>query len=92
MTLCSECHQVQRHTVRDSKADIIKIQQYLLEKVITKENTDRKTPVFIDPATSGIDTIMKGEWLQRQLQSKFEDLQSEQSRGELDLDYELSDT
>ena len=81
------------HTVRDSKADIRKIQQQLIEKCITKEDTNRKSPGFVDPTESGIDTLTKSEWLQKQLQSKFDDnLQSEQDRGELDLDYELADT
>ena len=82
------------HTARDSKADIIKIQQHLLQKEITKENTERKTPEFVDPTKSGLDTITKGDWLQKHLQLNFEDnLQSEEEdRGELDLDYELADT
>lgn len=87
------------HTVRDSKADIKKIQQHLLEKEITKENITPESTLdktFIDPTESGLDTLTKGVWLQQQLQSKFEisedNLQSEQSLGELDLDYELADT
>ena len=89
------------HTVRDSKADIKKMQQHLLEKGVTKENT---TPAsldrtFIDPTESGLATLTKGEWLQKQLQSKYEigedNLENEQSLDELDLsdlDYELADT
>lgn len=82
------------HTVRDAKADIRKMQKHLLEKGVTKENVTRTTPPFVDPMKSGLDTMMKGDWLQKQLESKVEDnLQSEEnSRGELDLDYELYDT
>ena len=81
------------HTIRDSKADIMKIHQQLLEKSITQENTERKTPIFVDPTESGINTITKGDWLSKHLQSNFEDnLQSDEGRGEIDMDYELFDT
>lgn len=80
------------HTVRDSKADIHKIQHHLIEKEITKENTDRTSPAFIDPTVSGMDTLTKGDWLQKHLQSNVEDnLQGDQRQYELDLDYELFD-
>lgn len=47
------------HTVRDSKADIRKIQEQLCEKGVTKENNNRNTPgpEFIDPTVSGLDTV-----------------------------------
>lgn len=81
------------HTIRDADADISKMQQRLLEKNITTEDIKRSEPGFVDPTKSGIDTLTKEEWLQKQLLSKPGDnLQSEQSRGELDLDYELADT
>ena len=58
----------------------------LLDKKITTENSGRKEPRFIDPTVSGVSTLTKGEWLEKQLTSKVEDnLQSEQQfRGELD--------
>ena len=78
------------HTVRDAEADIKKIHQHLL---ITKEVKDRTTPSFLDPTESGLNTLTKGEWLQKQLQSKVDDnLQNEESHGEVDIDYELADT
>ena len=79
------------HTIRDSKADIMKIYKHLLEKDITKEITDLITPGFIDPTVSGLATLTNGEWLQKQLQSSWveDNLQSEQSHGEIDIDYEL---
>lgn len=81
------------HTVRDSKADIRKVMKHLVEKEITKEKVNRTTPAFIDPTISGLDTLTKGEWIKKRLQSNVEEsLQSEQSEYELDLDYELYDT
>ena len=81
------------HSVRDSKADVQKMLEHLLEKEITKEITSRTDPEFVDPTVNGVDTLTKGEWLLKQLQSKFDDnLQSERDRNELDLDYELADT
>lgn len=81
------------HTVRDAKLDIQKIHQHLLEKGVTKEVKDRTTPVFIDPTYAGLNTLTQGDWLQKQLQSKFVDnLQNEERHGETDLDYELADT
>ena len=68
------------HTVRDAEAGIKKIHQHLLEKEITKEVKDRTTPSFLDPTESGLNTLTKGEWLQKQLQSKVDDnLQNEES-------------
>ena len=81
------------HSVRDSKADVHKILQHLLEREITTEITSRAHPAFVDPTVNGVDTLTKGEWLLKQLQSKVEDnLQSERDQNELDLDYELADT
>ena len=59
------------HTVRDSKADICKMQQQLLEKEITEEDIERTTPAFIDPTVAGADTLTKGEWLRKHLQSNI---------------------
>lgn len=73
------------HTVRDAATDISKIQQMLLDKKITTEDSRRREPGFIDPTVRGIDTLTKAEWLEKQLTSKVEDtLQSEQFRGELE--------
>ena len=74
------------HTVRDAAKDISKLLKMLLDKKITTENSGRKEPRFIDPTVSGVSTLTKGEWLEKQLTSKVEDnLQSEQQfRGELD--------
>ena len=81
------------HSVRDSKSDVQKILHHLLEKEVTTEITSRTAPGFEDPTVNGLDTLTKGEWLQKQLQSKFEDnLQSERDHNELDLNYELADT
>lgn len=81
------------HTVRDAKSDIGKIYQHLLDNQIAKEVKDRTTPAFIDPMESGLHTLTQGDWLQKQLRSKFEDyLQNEESHGEVDIDYELADT
>ena len=78
------------HTVRDADTDISKIQHLLLEKKIVTEDIERTGPAFVDPTVSGVDTLTKGEWLQKHLVSNVEDnLQIEQSRGELDIDYEL---
>lgn len=81
------------HTVRESKADIKKMQQQLLEKKVTSEDLNRTGTRFVDPTVSGLDTLTKGEWLKKQLHSIPENLHSDQqSRDELDnIDYELSD-
>lgn len=81
------------HTVRDAKSDIGKICQHLLDKGITKEVEDRTAPGFVDPTDSGLNTLTHGDWLQKKLQTKYDDnLQNEESHGELDIDYELADT
>ena len=66
----------------------------LLEKeVITEKKTDRKTPSFTDPTETGIATLTKGDWLEKQLSAKSEiNLQEEQNHGEVDMDYELADS
>lgn len=84
------------HSIADSKADVNKIQQQLQEKGVTKEDISRRgqEKQFTDPTDCGLSTLTNGDWLSKQLQSKFEhaeDLQCEQ-RGEVDLDYELADT
>lgn len=85
--------QTTSHTVRDAKSDIKKIRQHLLDKEISEEVKDRTTTVFIDPTEAGLNTLTQGDWLQKQLQLKFDDtLQNEESYGEVDIDYELSDT
>lgn len=76
------------HTVRDANADIAKLRHLLLEKKIATEDTERMGPAIEDPTASGVETITKGDWLQKQLTSN--NLQIEQSsRGETDMDYEL---
>lgn len=48
------------HTVRDSKADIKKIQLHLLEKGITKEDTTTSNQdKFTDPTESGMATLTR---------------------------------
>lgn len=80
------------HTIRDSNVDIKKIREHLLEKGITKEDKDRTAPAFIDPTNSGLDTLCKGDWLQKHLASTgCDNLHNEQEHDEIDLDYELSD-
>lgn len=84
------------HTVRDSQADIQKVHQQLMEMGIVSEDATRTSPGFVDPTVSGMGTLTNGKWLQKQLQIKIEvtsSLQnSDNTRGELDLDYELADT
>ena len=67
-------------------SDIQKIKNMLLENEVTTDKSSRTSPVFTDPTK-------KGDWLQKQLASKFEDhLQEEHERhGEVDIDYELAD-
>ena len=80
------------HTVADSKSDINKIQEHLLEKEITVENVHRKTPAFQDPTVSGLDKLTKGDWLHKRLLQNVDDddsLQCEQRHGEIDIDDEL---
>lgn len=80
------------HTVRDSKSDIAKVRGCLLEKEITKEKDGRTTPAFLDPTEKGLSTLTKGDWLQKQLSSGRNDhLRTENSHGEVDMDYELAD-
>lgn len=84
------------HTVRSSKSDVQKICQHLTEKGIIKEDNTRKTPAFKDPTVSGLDTLSKGDWIQKKLQKLTEDTpQSSQSYSEVDIevdiDYELAD-
>ena len=45
------------HTVRDSKSDIQKISNMLLEKEVTMENSSRTTPSFTDPTKDGMATL-----------------------------------
>ena len=94
---CDEVFGVHRtstaHTVRDSMSDIQKIKNMLLENEVTTDKSSRTSPVFTDPTKDGMATLAKGDWLQKQLASKFEDhLQEEHERhGEVDIDYELAD-
>jgi hypothetical protein len=80
------------HTTRDSKADILKIQERLQEAGIITEDKKRNMPKFEDPTQNGLHTLCKKEWLQKHLAST-ENLHDEQEhfQGEIDLDYELSD-
>ena len=80
------------HTVADSKSDIRKIREHLLERDITMENSTRTTPSFEDPTESGLNKLTNADWLHKHLQSSSEDnLQDEQSHDEIDIDYELAD-
>ena len=84
------------HTSRDSKSDVEKMTSVLLEKEISKEKSGRTTTPFTDPTEKGMTTLTKGDWLQKQLSAKCDDnlpdnLQDEQSSGDLDIEYELSD-
>ncbi len=79
------------HTVRDSKSDIQKIRNMLLEKDVTTEKSSRTTPSFVDPTTNGMATLTKGDWLQKHLVSRFEDNLQDEHHGEIDLDYEIAD-
>lgn len=81
------------HTIRESNTDIRKIQEHLLEKGITTEDQQRNMPAFVDPTQSGLDTLCKGDWLHKHLESTGceENLQDEQEHGEIELDHELSD-
>jgi hypothetical protein len=47
----------------------MKIREHLPENGITTEDQERKMPAFIDPTQSGLDTLCKGEWLQKHLAS-----------------------
>lgn len=79
------------HTVRDSKSDIQKITNMLLEMEVTTEKSSRTTPSFADPTKDGMAILIKGDWLQKQLAAKCDDyLQDEQRHGEVDVDYELA--
>ena len=66
----------------------------LLEKGFTIVRTlaVHAAPEFVDPTVSGLDTLCKGDWLQKHLASTGcdENLQEEDEHGEVDLDYELS--
>lgn len=84
--------QTMAHTVRDSKSDIRKISQNLIDGKISEEEIERTTPEFTDPTSSGLATLTQGDWLQKQLQSKFDDNLQNENHGEVDLDYELADT
>ena len=83
------------HTVRNSKSDIEKIRQYLLEKEITTEKPGRVASPFIDPLLTGINLLTKSDWLLNQLTKVYDNLQQdideEQNDRVITLDYELSD-
>lgn len=79
------------HTVRDSKSDIAKLRNQLLEKEVTTEKAGRTTPAFLDPTENGLTTLTKGDWLQKQLSSKCDDYLQNQNHSEIDIDYELAD-
>ena len=76
------------HTVSDLNSDIKKIYKQLLEKEVTTEKIDSIAPEFRDPTVDGLDTIIKDEWLKKQLQS--DNLQNAQSRGEVDIIADIS--
>lgn len=54
------------HTVRDSKSDIQKITNMLLEMEVTTEKSSRTTPSFADPTKDGMakETGYRSNWLQ----------------------------
>ena len=83
------------HTVADSKSDIRKIVQHLLERGITVEDVQRTTPAFEDPTDSGLNKLTKSDWLHKHLQSSScgDALQGEGEYREMetDIDYELFD-
>ena len=75
------------HTTRDSKSDIAKLTNQLLEKEITMKKPDCKTPAFMDPTDSGLTTLANGKWLQKKLLSNSDDILQEENHGEVTLDY-----
>ena len=93
MTKSLGYHHSQQHILSEiPNLTFKKIQHHLREKKITEEDKDRSGPAFLDPTVSGLNTLSKGDWLQKKLQQSLDDtLQSEQSHGEIDIDYELAD-
>lgn len=90
------CYQSGKHTTRDSDSDIKMMMDTLLESCVTCQQQDRKTPAFVDPTNSGMDKLFNTDWvkttLSRMKTSDESDLQgNEDSREDIDLNYELSD-
>lgn len=83
------------HTIRSAQSDINMMAKSLIENSITLEDVNRTAPNFIDPTERGLNTLSKGDWLQRHLSSAVvsED-QENQEHGEMDNNidyYELTD-
>lgn len=56
-------HRSTSHTTRDANSDITKISNYLLEKKVTHEISQRTSPAFSDPAEIGLDKMCNTSWI-----------------------------
>ena len=78
------------HTVRSAADDIQKITQHLINKSVTLEKAGRVEPKFVHPTEKGWERMSSPDWLANVLSSSLVE-EEEIRRGEVDLDYELSD-
>ena len=80
------------HTTRDAGGDIKNIAIYLHEEKVTKEVASRQGWSFTDPRTLGYKKVAEGKldaYLHEEEDSS--DDTEQDPRGEMDLNYELSD-
>jgi len=78
------------HTMRDATGDIRKVMQHLLDKSVTTETKDQHTPAFLHPSDHCWEKMNSSEWLAAVLTGSLVE-EEDVTRGEVELDYELSD-
>ena len=81
--------QSRRHTVRDAAVDVQKIAQHLLEKSVTTETQGRHSPKFVHPTDTGWVKMSSPNWVAALLSSSLVE-DEDRPRGEVELEYELS--
>ena len=82
--------QSRAHTMRDATGDVWKVTQHLLDKSVTTETKDRHSPAFVHPSDRGWERMNSPEWLAAVLSGSLVE-EEDITRGEVELDYELSD-
>ena len=82
--------QSRQHTVRDATDDIQNITLHLMDKSVTSEMQGRQTSKFVHTTQKGWEKMSSPNWLAAILSGSLVE-EEEMRRGEVGLDYELSD-
>jgi hypothetical protein len=82
--------QTTAHTIVDSQKDVTLMSKCLIESAITTLDTERQTPPFVDPATTGWKKLTTTTWLQDTIQ-KSHTLADQEDDDDGDLHDEIEE-